>query len=971
MIKKSCINVAICVTLVLWGFSIYQLTSPVFVSAAQSDNWASNQEKVEKPEIIDENSAYIIFSEPAQSNGISFAHSASAAITDELYSEQVEFGGIPCRQVYATNKLYLRLDESFADSNDTIFSISFDYWNYGGGGNIYLEYFTENSTERSVMTILKLGLDENNQKTQDCWYRVTICVQDLKIRSGKMANNADFRISSGAYNAFSRFEVKNLSRFGSNEFLGVYNSGNYEILQSMGFFDPYSENHNSLDFYSRQITREEAIVMMIKGYGMEREALDKNLKTSFTDISKENIPYIALAEALGVVESSKILNKEEPFTQKELIKMYMSLLSIDATEGDDIYAIAKEKGLIQIENLFFQPNKPADVDTLAGLSLNSLFISNQKTGYNPFTIAVESEKVDIGAFLEAGYQSVRDWLTNNTFRLPKNTNYDKKTGRTYYSVNFFGQNAAKSYYTMNCMSNDNKRIYFLTLGKYIMEYNIETEMCRYIDLYHGSGCLVTPLDNLWYINPSLQIIKMDLDTYEKEIVGALPEWQQNAWAFQVNNDESFLSCWFVSDGSGEIDNKKESRLPRYDIKKREWDLRYKYAFPETGQANPNHMCINPNPKYSNLYFFAHEGNNTEIHTGKSTSIPDRTWVLDFDTGIFTNPIKQRWDVSPVDGNPKTGQIAESGCHEAWSYDGEWLFNVTNMSYSEHIPVTGQVRDRNVVINMVRNDFTDRRYIPADFTPSKSVLNSGFGGNHAMISYNNRWFASDCQYSTASYARFSDLYLFDAETGETHYLARTPQTGKDPGHTHPQFSPNDEYVIFGRWSEDLQYAEFAWMDISDIITNPAKGGRYDISKNCEILSFDCNENHSVKTTFNKNGVIEKVEIPKDNYLYVNVKKELIESENTPAEINITYKDDTRLPMKLVYYRWHENSPGTGRNVMKENEILIHRTGTGKTITKSFKFDDICFDNVQNLGSDFRIGAVGTKATVFNVEVTIEQ
>lgn len=939
----------------------------VSAQAAESDYWASNQQKIESPDIKDEDSAYIIFSETPVMNGMSYIQPNGATRHEELYSEQVVFGELPCRQVYSDNKFYLKMDEGFSNDEDRIFSISFDYWNYGGGGYIYLDYYPAGSDNISTMTILKLGLDENNQKTPDCWYRVTVCIEDGHFGSGKMPYGADFRIRSGAYNAFSKFEVRNLSRNVGNEFLGIYNSQNYELQQKLGNFPSYAENIDLYDFYSKPLTREEALVMIIKGLGMEQDAISKNLSTSFSDVSAENAPYVALAEQLGVVNGGGILNKTEPFTQKELIEMYLKLLSVDVEEGADVYEIANRESLILKGNIIFQPERPADTDALAALSINALFLSNKKTGFNAFTNGVGNGKYDLGEFIKSGISPVMEWMRNNSFKIPKNRYYDETTGRTYYSIDFFGGHAAKSYYTMNCMANDNKRLYFLALQKYIMEYNIETEMCRYIDTYHGSGCLVTPLDNLWYFNTSLELIKIDLDTYEKEVVAKLPSWQKVAWNLQINNDESWLSCDFKQDGSGEVNTTTESRMARLNLKTGEWDLRYVFGFTDTGDPRPNHMCINPNPAYSNLYFFAHEGSNTELQTERTSFIPDRTWVLDFNTGIFTNAIKQKWLVTPNFADVRTGRAGEGGCHEAWSYDGEWIFNVTaSWSISN---IWYNLRDYDGMITMVRKDFTDKRIIPADYTLTRAQMSAGSGINHAMISYDNRWIAADCQYSSTF--KRSDLYVFDTETGETHFLAKTAQKGLDPGHTHPQFSPNDKYVIFGLWSEDMAYAETAWMDISDITGNPSKGGRVQISESCEVLSYDCDKEHSIETVLDGDGKFEYATVPHGNYMYVDVKKEIIESDNTPGKISITYMDEGTTPLKLVYYTWHENAATRDVNVFKTNEIYINRTGTGKAITKIYKFDDICFGNMQILGTDFKIGAVGAPAKILSVDVSVDK
>jgi hypothetical protein len=42
-----------------------------------------------------------------------------------------------------------------------------------------------------------------------------------------------------------------------------------------------------------------------------------------------------------------------------------------------------------------------------------------------------------------------------------------------------------------------------------------------------------------------------------------------------------------------------------------------------------------------------------------------------------------------------------------------------------------------------------------------------------------------------------------------------------------------------------------------------------------------------------------------------------------------------------------------------------------VSKTIKFDDICLGNMDVLGTDFRIGAVGTDATIISVDVKVRK
>ena len=178
------------------------------------------------------------------------------------------------------------------------------------------------------------------------------------------------------------------------------------------------------------------------------------------------------------------------------------------------------------------------------------------------------------------------------------------------------------------------------------------------------------------------------------------------------------------------------------------------------------------------------------------------------------------------------------------------------------------------------------------------------------------------------------------------------------------------VVFGGWTPDFKVAQWGWMDVSDITSNPSVGGRFDLSESCETFSYKGDFDHYIEPKFNEDGSVKEIKIPAGRQMYVDVKKTVVEDDNTPATISITYKDDSRMPIKLCYYTWKENAPGD-INEFTDHEIYIDRKGTGKILTKTFKFDDICLGNMEVLRSDFRIRAAGSDATIYTVEVSIPE
>lgn len=953
----------------LISFAFILIMSVLFavnVFAASGDDYASMQIAVTGPDTPSPENASIIFSAQPKMDKMTYLGSEEEGRYSELYSEKIEWNGVQARQVYVENYFYFKLDESFAGKDDSVFEIILDYWDYGGGGYFYVEYMPRGASEVKSERVYKLGLDENNVKTQGTWFRVRIHIDDAEF-TGKFDNGADIRIRSGAYNSFSKVEVRNISRSAApDEKLGTFNRQKANSLHTLEVFDGFGEGEEFDPCLDKELTREEALTQLIKSYRMEDKALSENMKSGFSDVSPVAEPYVAMAVQLGVVEKGSVLGAKDYFSQKELITWYLKLIGENVTGETDVYALAKDKKLINVGSMIFQPEKNADVDAFVHLAMNSFSMTNPETGYCPFSEGISSGDYNMQTLAKANDENIWDWLMSSEFKVPKKTCVDKYTGRTYYTVNFFGQYAIKPYFTMNCMSMDETRIYFNTSEYKCWEYNIETEMCRYIEhCASENDFMITPLNNLWYINKKYEIWKLDLDTpypYEKTYIGKLPEWQRSSPSLlQVNNDESKLSVWW-NDNKGDIDNKLVTRLPVFDIKTGEWDLSHYYGFDFPVYA-PNHPCLNPNPEYDHLYFFAHETlSDTLAYFYEGSLNPERVWVVNMDTDEYYNAVEQKWFRSPDSKKPGSGYVGENAGHEFWSYDGEWIGKVGGSTYVDGM--RGFVGpDTNFLIQ--RPDGTDKRYIKADYGIAPTVLGSaGTGTNHSMISHDGRWIAADNKYGSS--AKLSGLFVIDAETGATSTVAFVPQNGANPGHLHPQMSPKNTYAIFGCWDETFKIAQFGWADVSDITSKPAPGGRYDISETCDAIDYDGNFAFDVKPLYKMGGTYEGTKVPAGKELYVNVKREVADDDNVAAEITITYKDDTTLPITLNYHRWVVNSHKYV-NMVTDDKIYIERKGTGKIVSKTLKFDDICLGNMDVLGTDFRIGAAGTDATIISVDV----
>lgn len=932
------------------------------------------QKVVTKPEVEKEDAAYILFSENEKMSGMSYIKPNGAGRYDELYSESATFNGITGRQVYVENYLYFNIDKDFADENDRVFSLTFDYWDYGGGGYFYVEYIPNDELEYKRIAVPKLGLDENNNKTAGTWFSATIYIDDANF-TGRADHGADFRIVSGAYNTFALVSVRNLSRnAGAEEEFGPFNMQKANSLYELGMFEGFegdtAEDGSFNPDMLRELTREQALVQMIKSYNLTDEALSKNYTTTFSDVSTEAKPYIGLAQQLGILERGSKLGANETFTQEELVTWYLKLYGLKEEDfAGDVYAKARELGLISGSSMIFQKDKKVNTDAFVTLAVNIFAMNNQRDGYNPFTSLFEQGVYNEETINRVNDENITNWLLSNEFNLQYIEHVDEISGRSYRSLSYLGSGAIKDYYTQNCMSMDMKKLYFRTENLQLFEYDMATQKCRYIgDLMREWNQMVTPLNNLWYLNKKGQIMKVDLDTYEQTVAAELPEWQKRRapTMLQVNNDESKLSFQW-SDASGEIDPNKEARIPVLDLKTGEWDLSHKWGFP-TEWYVPDHQCINPNPDYSNYVFFAHEGYSKDEKYGTQrqdgqTSQYDRIWVVNTDTDEYYNVYPQKYYISPDPDIPGSGLTGEGCVHEAWSNDGEWLIAVKDPNMRDNI--RREIREAGAI--MVRPDGSDKKYIPGDWT---FTHDNGFFGSrllHCMLSNDDRWLVSDTTYSSS--LGFSDLYLIDTYTGKSYFLARLSETGNDPGHVHPQFSPDDQMVIFGLWSDDQTHAQIGWMDVSDIIASAPDGGEYQLSESCRTFGYE-NCSHYIIPQYDDEGSISSFKIPAGNLLYVDVNKTVTEADNTPATISITYKDDSTQPIKFSYYTWNDNHR-TNYNTLAEHVQYIQRKNTGQILTRTFTFDDICLGNMELFGSDFTLSAIGADAEIISVDVTVTE
>ena len=347
---------------------------------------------------------------------------------------------------------------------------------------------------------------------------------------------------------------------------------------------------------------------------------------------------------------------------------------------------------------------------------------------------------------------------------------DSDTGREYHTIDLYGKDIFRSYFTMPIWSNDGRFFYFYDEDINYYEYDLVENKVKFVDKGKYEYAITVKDDNLYYINEDKEIIKMNISSREKNRIGTLPKWQTSVVTLlQVNDEQTKISVeWY--DKSGEFNPEEMSRIPIYDINTGEWDLSHKYGFAddeenETDWRRPNHICINP--KYDNLILFSHEG----------TSVKDRIWICDTDKDEYYNVYIQ--------------QEKEFVSHESWNHDGERIIFI----------VTKTADTRGGIIS-VKNDGTDR-----------ICHNSDYDYLHCAISPDGKYVIADTIYIDNK----SKLVLVDLETGESQVLATVVQMGiPTTTHCHPNFSKDGKKIIFGTHSKDGKVSQIGWMDISDIV-----------------------------------------------------------------------------------------------------------------------------------------------------------
>ena len=195
---------------------------------------------------------------------------------------------------------------------------------------------------------------------------------------------------------------------------------------------------------------------------------------------------------------------------------------------------------------------------------------------------------------------------------------DSQSGRSYKSIAIDGKRTERTYFTQSMWTPDSKKLLLRSSEGWIYAYDVANDSVQKLvkcsaDFYVSRG------NYLYYVDTAAKTInRLSLGNNEEEILTSYPPGAYTAPNYiHVNNADTRLSVMFSEDaspldrevGEGGTAERRNRRIPVYEIDKGKWDLRYTHEFP-AGTPHMTHLMINP--VYDKLVFFCHEGTTTKI-----------------------------------------------------------------------------------------------------------------------------------------------------------------------------------------------------------------------------------------------------------------------------------------------------------------------------------------------------------------------
>lgn len=544
---------------------------------------------------------------------------------------------------------------------------------------------------------------------------------------------------------------------------------------------------------------------------------------------------------------------------------------------------------------------------------------------------------------------------NETVKLKSTEVVDSVTGRTYNYIDFFGRDAIRDYYTTRNWANDSEshRFYFTDMDMKMFEYDTDTETVKYLDQRfqydknppRDAMTIGRKTNSLYYVNENLEIMRMNLNTYEKEKVADCPAGTVRASFMSVSDDESRL----VLTLSG---NKKEAHIPVLNLETKEWDTSFNIPEDIKEEGMTFGMPIQ-NPVKNDYVLFCKVFGGAE----EGSIAAPRLWLLDKKDNSYRPLYEERVAVMGDDNVPlHYGEVMN---HENWTMDGE---KVIIAKYSTDL--TYQIATRGM--SEISLDGTIR------------YLNDVRGGTHVSTSpASSEWIVYDGT-GTAS-ANTADkkthITLMNTTTGQHYEIAEVVINRPHPGHAHPSFSYDGKKVWFTfETDDDDKKIRIGWADVADIVEAEVVGGRYPLGDNAEYTSYENTMNSVEKKTVDSK---ECFNIKKDNRMLINIldnkyfgARSVEGGKSYDVSIDITYLDSGSGKLILKMYYWNETLTDY-YDKTRHFEKVIRLGNTNEWKTEKIELTNVSLDNINVLANDIKISATDCDIAVSDIKITVEE
>lgn len=846
-----------------------------------------------------EGSAYVWLGEKIEGNGmLEFFDGQAMGITDSTdiyYNETVGLDGLTARKQYNANASYFKVSDKFYGADDHEFLISIVYYDFGPSeGTYYFEYHTTDGAEKRV-TLIKPGRNPG-------WAVKTVVLDDVDF-SKTYENGATIQIVNGAYNAFKKVEIVNISK--------AKRDGKPVEIKNMG----------------SEMRRDAEYLRLVK-FDDERFTNEQ--------LSKPCTMYDAYSLRNLITCTDKDVSmdlKKYTMTQGELLNYYMQALNVKKNDGESAVDAAKRLGIIDSMSYFVNDGWPALNYHLLSIVHATTLYENEKgktlleglidSGYYE---GIDITKIKNDKFTEIYFKPDED---QGPIYLPYETVTDFMTGRTYHYINFFGSMMVRGYLNVNSWLPDGSGFICGTTSGFFYLYDIKTQTLTYVDQTIGNPTMlpVYMCLNGWAYYPKnedgiLTIWRANPLTLEKEKVFTLPKGITTTY-LNVSNDGRYV----VLEGSdvGYVLERPKGTTPiiRLDLQEQKLEYRY-YSFDYSNIAN--HFQINP--AYPDIVGFSHE---TDTKNWTFTDILDRCNIMDFTTGDVVKYNQGKFD---------NGNAVQLVTHEVWSYDGEYRYfcSWATNSNKESGTMPAVVR--------INKDGTHRQYFYAGMPQG--------GVNHANISGDNRMICSDEGW----------LSLISTETHQIFPLANIRGViamQNHPYHPHPHVSYRGNMASWAHVRNNV--LGIAWIDYTDILENEVgKGGRYPFGTDVTRVSYEGVECESRETT--KDGV-KCAAVSPTKELFFDINPEIVDVNNASVKITFDYYDNSNKPLTITYSKGVEEYNDAWKYFNKT--IEVRRENTNKWKTAEIVIDCGNFENIGKFESDFKIKSGALNAYIANVRV----